>query len=615
VGTISDSNYQGSSTGTLVIGKATAAVTLGSLSQTYTGSPLAATATTMPSGLTITFTYNGSSSAPTAAGSYTVVGTISDSNYQGSSTGTLVIGKTALTVTANPASSVYGMAFPTFSGTLTGVVAGDGITATYATTATPTSPAGGAYSITAILVDPNSKLGNYTVSNTPATLTITKATVVIVWTTPAAISYGTALSATQLDANSAVAGSFVYTPAAGAVLAVGPQTLSVTLNPTDSTDYTTATATVLLTVNATAQTISFTAPASVSYGTAPIALSATGGASGNPVTFSALSGPGSISGNALTINGTGLVVVAANQAGNANYAAATQVTQSIVVNPAASAVTLASSASTVLVQNAVTLTATVSSSAGVPTGTVNFLDGTTPLGTGTLSGGVAMLTTSLLAVGTHSISAVYSGGSDFAAATSSVLSQSVMDISLSDTSSSGSSQTITPGGSSTYSLAIQPDGGTFFPVAITLTVSGLAAPATASITPPAWALTANSPWTWTLPANTPLSGTSQLTIQMAQAQAQGKKAAGGYSASRLGLFSLALLMLPFAGRMRRAGNRLRCAAFLLLLLAASMATMAGLTGCGSPNVNFTQQAESYTLTVTVSAGALSHSIPITLLVE
>ena len=42
---------------------------------------LAATATTTPSGLTVNFTYNGSSTVPTAAGSYTVVGTISDSNY------------------------------------------------------------------------------------------------------------------------------------------------------------------------------------------------------------------------------------------------------------------------------------------------------------------------------------------------------------------------------------------------------------------------------------------------------------------------------------------------------------------------------------------------------
>ena len=48
VGTINNANYQGSATGTLVIGKATATVTLANLSQTYTGSGLSATATTTP---------------------------------------------------------------------------------------------------------------------------------------------------------------------------------------------------------------------------------------------------------------------------------------------------------------------------------------------------------------------------------------------------------------------------------------------------------------------------------------------------------------------------------------------------------------------------------------
>ena len=62
----------------MTIAKATAPVTLGNLNQTYTGTPLSATATTTPSGLTVNLTYNGSSTAPTAAGSYTVVGTISD---------------------------------------------------------------------------------------------------------------------------------------------------------------------------------------------------------------------------------------------------------------------------------------------------------------------------------------------------------------------------------------------------------------------------------------------------------------------------------------------------------------------------------------------------------
>jgi fibronectin type 3 domain-containing protein len=66
-------------------------VTLGNLSRTYDGTPKSVTATTTPSGLAVNITYNGSANAPTNAGSYTVIGTINDANYQGSATNMLVI--------------------------------------------------------------------------------------------------------------------------------------------------------------------------------------------------------------------------------------------------------------------------------------------------------------------------------------------------------------------------------------------------------------------------------------------------------------------------------------------------------------------------------------------
>ncbi|MFJ2399650.1 Ig-like domain repeat protein, partial [Streptomyces sp. NPDC087843] len=74
------------------------------------------------------------------------------------------------------------------------------------------------------------------------------------------------------------------------------------------------------------------------------------------------------------------------------------------------------------------LTATVaalSPGAGVPSGTVSFFDGATLLGTGTLTGGVATLTTSTLSVGSHSLTAVYGGDGDFNGSTSPVDTQSV----------------------------------------------------------------------------------------------------------------------------------------------------------------------------------------------
>jgi alpha-tubulin suppressor-like RCC1 family protein len=105
IGTISDPIYFGSATNILVISKATGTVILGNLVQTYDGVAKSISVTTAPPGLTVNLTYNGSSTAPANAGSYTVVGTINDPNYQGSATSTLVI-TLPPTITAGPTNQV-----------------------------------------------------------------------------------------------------------------------------------------------------------------------------------------------------------------------------------------------------------------------------------------------------------------------------------------------------------------------------------------------------------------------------------------------------------------------------------------------------------------------------
>jgi len=99
-------------------------------------------------------------------------------------------------------------------------------------------------------------------------------------------------------------------------------------------------ATYSLTNGKAAQVITFNPPASATYGDGPIALSATGGASGNPVTFAVTSGPGSLASNLLTITGAGNIVVTASQAGSADYFAAADVVRTIVVAKATATVTL-----------------------------------------------------------------------------------------------------------------------------------------------------------------------------------------------------------------------------------------------------------------------------------
>jgi MBG domain/Legume lectin domain/Abnormal spindle-like microcephaly-assoc'd, ASPM-SPD-2-Hydin len=138
--TITDPNYTGTASGTFVISPAAATVTLSSLAQTYTGGPLAATATTNPASLAVSFIYNGSPTPPTNVGSYAVVATITNPNYTGTASGTLVISPAAASVTLSNMSQSY-----------TGGALSPAVT---------TNPSGLSYTLGGA---PQTNVGNYTV--------------------------------------------------------------------------------------------------------------------------------------------------------------------------------------------------------------------------------------------------------------------------------------------------------------------------------------------------------------------------------------------------------------------------------------------------------------------
>ena len=97
----------------------------------------------------------------------------------------------------------------------------------------------------------------------------------------------------------------------------------------------------------------------------------------------------------------------------------------LTVNPAATTTVLSASTTSDVYGQSVTLTVTVTAavpSAAIPSGGITFMDGGKTIGTASLSGGTAVLNTTSLAAGTHSLSAVYGGGANFVASNSDVLS-------------------------------------------------------------------------------------------------------------------------------------------------------------------------------------------------
>jgi hypothetical protein len=124
---------------------------------------------------------------------------------------------------------------------------------------------------------------NYTTARAVVSLNVTEQLPsVITWPSPSPISYGDALSSSELNAVASVPGTFVYTPSAGLILAPGVYTLSASFTPADTEKYAPAQAMVELHVEAspdiasppvaaapTPSTQSFTAASSDSAASAP----------------------------------------------------------------------------------------------------------------------------------------------------------------------------------------------------------------------------------------------------------------------------------------------------------------------------------------------------------
>ena len=354
-------------------------------------------------------------------------------------------------------------------------------------------------------------------------------------------------------------------------------------------------------------TLANTGTASISVATitlvGPFTAAAGGTCSAPPITLAANA--------SCTQNVAFLPVAVGADAGSIAFTGTGVVQQTILLAgtavQTATTTTLTTSLNPAFIGTAITFTAVVApTGTGTPTKTVAFYDGaTTLLSTQTLaaSSNTATFTTTALAAGAHSITAVYSGDANYITSTSTPLVETILDFNftLSSTSPGGSNQTVEPGQAAIFNFSIQPIGGPFT-IPVQLSATGLPPGATATFTP-----------------NPILLGSTatSFTMTIQTAKPVGAVRRTGYFGG--GTIALGLLLLPFSRRFRRKAGRLRPISLCLGLI-LSVAAISGLTGCGTGSGFFGETQQTYTITVIGTATGtgsvvLQHTTTVTLTVE
>jgi hypothetical protein len=238
---------------------------------------------------------------------------------------------------------------------------------------------------------------------------------------------------------------------------------------------------------------------------------------------------------------------------------------------------------------------------GSPSGTVTFSAGNTQLGQAAVTNGTATLTTTALsAIGTFSLTANYSGDTNFASSNSTASTVAVVASNFTVALVSSPSQRVISGSSTTYVFQVTPVAGIFYePVSFSLT--GLPAGTTYAFSPS------------TIAAG---SGEQQVTLTIHTAAVT----SSGLAPTSKSQAPLALaLLLPtlFAlYRLRRRAQGLVRLGCLLLMLGGGAAAASLLGGCGGSGSGFfLKNNQTYSVTVTASSPSYSHQVNVTLDIE
>jgi hypothetical protein len=287
---------------------------------------------------------------------------------------------------------------------------------------------------------------------------------------------------------------------------------------------------------------------------------------------------------------------------------------SVILNLRGTALNLQSSQSSVLLGQSVTFTATIhpglsAVSLPAPTGTVKVMDGTTQLSAQTLGAdGVVTFSTSTLTSGTHNISAVYSGDSNFNPHTVSLVQVvNGPNFAINTTPASG---TLNSGNSATFSVAVSPMYGFNGSVSLTCSVSPTPALApTCSLSPTSVAVPASGSAT----ANLTVSTTAAMTSLVDPPFRNGWRP---LYALWLPIFGLTLMGAGLGrGQIGRKKIIVSVVFTGLLLIALGPQSACGSGGSTSHVGSSGTPSGKYTVTVNAASGPTTHTTSVTLTVQ
>jgi polygalacturonase len=298
------------------------------------------------------------------------------------------------------------------------------------------------------------------------------------------------------------------------------------------------------------------------------------------------------------LNGPGAHSLTAQYVGDSNNAASTSPVTTVTAMAIPTTTTLSFASGSIAAGASEILTATVTSGAGAPNGTVTFLIGTTSLGTATLTNGTATLTTTSSTVGLETITATYSATGNFGGSTSAALMLGVtnpLTLTL-----SADAVSIAPGTSGNVTVSAAPAIG--FTGAITFSCSSPVAYVTCSLNPSSQTISGT------------IAAQSTLTLNVASTLSDLKPVT---KPETLGKTAYALLfplgVFAFLGFVKR-GKRLRR---LSLLVALCLSVGFGISGCGgsTPATTTTTKPTAPTgtqaVTITAKSAAATQTIQVT----